>query len=354
MSNEPQQPAADFPRRKIPRWPFWVLAAVLVLSGAAIAIGYQYLYTPAMLTGDEIVRIRRGSTMGHVARSLQQRRMIHNAFAFHVYARLTHKADKLKVGDYQVKPGMRPVDILDLLISGKGRLLSLTVPPGRWLSEVPPIVAQRWPQAADEFMQLASDMPRWRSTVSFPLEGKTLEGYLYPDTYLFGESASAELIITRMLQRFEEVCYAEYQRNPPGDNRSLSEVLILASLVEAEARQPDERPIIAGVYMNRLHATSPNPRTLDCDATLLYAMQERHPRVLYRHKLVDSPYNTYHHIGLPPGPINNPELQSFRAALHPAETPYFYYVAREDGSGYHLFGRTLAEQSANIRRVRGR
>lgn len=332
--------------------PILISVLVILLLVAALGIcGYSLLFRPITISHDELVRILPETSTSHVAERLQERGIIRNAFSFKLYAHITGKANALKVGDYLVKPGMRPVDILDLVISGKVELFSLTTIPGRWVSEIPPLITKRWPNAAMNFVELASDNTRWKEKVAFPLEGETLEGYLYPDTYMFGQEADAEIIIASMLKRFEETCYAEYQNNPPSDGRSLYQVLILASMVEAEAQAPEERPIIAGVYLNRLHASPPNPRSMDCDATLLYALQERHPRVLFRHKSVDSPYNTYHNIGLPPGPINNPELSSFRAALHPEKVPYFYYVAREDGSGGHYFARTLSEQNSNINRA---
>lgn len=350
MQSELAKPVPTRGRKFLPL--VLILSLVLVLIFAALGIyGYSLLFRPITITHDELVRILPETTTSHVAERLQQRGIIANALAFNIYARITGKASSLKIGNYLIKPAMRPVDILDLLISGRGELFSLTTTPGRWLSEIPPLLSARWTQASDNFIAVASNVAVWKGQFAFPLEGETLEGYLYPDTYLFGAEADAEIIISRMLKRFEETCYAEYKLNPPDDGRSLYQVLILASMVEAEAQSAQERPIIAGVYMNRLQASPPNPRSMDCDATLLYALHERHPRVLNRHKMVDSPYNTYHNIGLPPGPINNPAIASFRAALHPDKVPYFYYVAREDGSGGHYFARTLSEQTANINRA---
>ena len=121
---------------------------------------------------------------------------------------------------------------------------------------------------------------------------------------------------------------------------------MLASLVEAEAKRDDERATIAGVYLNRLH--TPGWR-LDCDATLIYARQERVKRLFDADKIIASPYNTYQRFGLPPGPIYNPGLKSFQAALHPKKVDYYFYYARGDGS--HIFSRTLQEQTLNIRRI---
>jgi UPF0755 protein len=297
-----------------------------------------------------MIRVRRNASFGYVANALAKRHLIPSAFAFKLYARFTHRGEKLRIGDYQVQDKMRPVDILDLLASGRSIAFPLTIPEGKWASEIAKELAPQLPAAAQTFEALVDAPQRWRAQVKFPLVGPSLEGYLFPDTYQLAPTLTAEQVIGKMLNRFSATCWKAYQTDTPHDGRSLYQVLTLASLVEAEAKVDAERPIIAGVYMNRLR----QGMALDCDATLVYARQQRIRRVLNKDTAMDSPYNTYRHTGLPPGPINNPGLKSFTAALHPATTPYVYYVAKADGSGTHLFARTLAEQSANIQRIRGK
>jgi UPF0755 protein len=322
-----------------------VIACFCVVLGA---ITYQNLYRPVSLHEPQLVSIRKGATLGFVANRLQQRGLIPSATAFKIYAYVTRRANKLKTGEYDIVTGSRPVDILDILVSGRAHSIILTIPEGKWASEIGQIISIRWPETANEFSTLVKQPQRWQGKVAFPLPDDSLEGYLFPDTYNFTNGLPAEAIIGKMLERFQTTCWAAYSAQPPQDGRSFRQVIILASLVEAEAKVDAERPIIAGVYMNRLRAHW----TLDCDATLIYPLQERIKRVLNKDKLIDSPYNTYRRQGLPPGPINNPGLKSFEAALHPAKVPYFFYVARGDGS--HIFSRTLAEQNEVIRRIRGK
>ena len=335
-------PGPEAPKRMRP-W-HWVLgSALVVLIGAGI-FGWQanrLLFRPITFTEPLTVIVARHATLRKLAPRLQQEGIIPSAFALRVYARLQHLDNKLKAGEYQVSGSMSPVQILDLLNSGRVISFWVTIPEGKWASEIGTFLAPRWPDAARELPALASQPDRFRGQFAF-LEGDTLEGYLFPDTYLVSKGAGGEQIIKGMLKAFEERCWKAYQASPPADGRTFYQVLILASLVEAEAKVPSERPVIAGVYMNRLKIGM----KLQCDASVLYAHRRRLTRVLFRDLEIDSPYNTYRYPGLPAGPICNPGADSFTAALQPADVPYLYYVAKNDGSGGHIFSRTAAEHNA--------
>lgn len=329
----------------------WIIACCVVCACLCVVLGaatYKTLFRPVHLSEPQTVIIGRSASLGYVANRLEQRGLIPSALAFKIYARLTNRANKLKVGEYEIDDGYTPIDILNLLVSGRAKTFILVIPEGKWASEINSIVSSKWPGSQTDFTTLVQQPQHWQGKVGFPLPQNSLEGFLFPDTYRFPAHASAESVIGKMLERFQSTCWAAYQEDKPTDGRSFYDVLILASLVEAEAKIDKERPTIAGVYMNRVK----NRWALDCDATLIYAMQRRVKRVFDQDKLIDSPYNTYKRRGLPPGPINNPGLKSFLAALHPANVPYFFYVARGDGS--HIFSRTLAEQNEVIRRIRGK
>ncbi len=326
--------------------PLALLVIVLLLAGA----GYRSLYRPVRLAAPETVDIHAHTSLGFVANRLRRRGLIPNALAFRLYARATGQSNKLKAGEYEITDGQRPVDMLALFVSGHAKAYWLTIPEGKWVSELPAYLQAQWPEAAADFPGKADEIEHWQSKVPFRLNRNSLEGYLFPDTYRFVKNVSAEQVITAMLKRFTDTCWTAYRAHKPADGRSFDEVLILASLVEAEAKKDAERPIIAGVYLNRLHMSP--PMKLDCNATLIYARGIRVTRVLNKDLLIPSPYNTYLNTGLPPGPICNPGLASFTAALHPKASPYYYYFAKGDGS--HIFSRTLLEQSAVIKRIRGK
>ncbi|HEY3379039.1 MAG TPA: endolytic transglycosylase MltG [Armatimonadota bacterium] len=347
MTDEAQL-SAEAPVRPARTRGLLLLGVCGLLLCALIGVGYHALYHRVRLAAPAVVVIGKGASLGYVAQRLQSRGLIPSAFALKLYGHLSHRAGKIQVGEYAVANGMRPVDIFNMLVSGKATAYMLTIPEGKWSMEIAKALQEHWPAATGEFTKLVGQPQYWHAR-GYPITGASLEGYLFPDTYRIAAGATAEQIITVMLKRFQGTALAAYRATPPADKRSLYEVLVLASLVEAEAKLDRERPIIAGVYMNRLQ--TPGWR-LDCDATLIFAKGERVTRVLARDKMIDSPYNTYRCLGLPPGPINNPGLKSFLAALHPAKVPYYFYVAQGDGS--HIFSRTLAEQSTMIHHLRGK
>lgn len=324
------------------------IGIIVILLGSAIIglVAYQDLYRPVKLQKPQTVLILSRTTFGDVAKSLEKRGLIPSALVFKLYARFTGKARKLRVGEYEITNGQRPLDMLDMLVAGRVKMYRLTIPEGKWASEIEKILTAQGPDG-QEFNTLVADAASWRDKVKFPLTGETLEGFLFPDTYMLPRGITTKQVVLAMLMDFERTCWKEYQAHPPTDKRSLYQVLTLASLVEAEAKKPEERPIIAGVYMNRLR----KGMKLQCDATVLYAYQQRLARVLNQNLTIDSPYNTYQNYGLPVGPICNPGLASFKAALHPQKVPYLYYVARGDGS--HIFTQSLAEHQAAIAQIRG-
>ncbi len=337
-------PAKKKSTRRFPIRAVVILLALLIsLSGAA----YWALFRPIPRATAETVNITAKTSLTSLANSLQTRGIIPSAPAFRLYARVTGHT-RIKEGVYSITSGMRPVDMLTVFVGGRSIGTSVTIPEGKWASEIAEILKKNWPDAAAKLPEIVANPQAWAGKVPFPLPANTLEGYLFPDTYHFPPAATAEQITAEMLQTFEEKCWKEYQQKPATDTRTQHEVLTLAALVESEARKDDERAKIAGVYMNRVA----KGMTLDCDATLIYAKRSRVTRVLNEDKKIDSPYNTYAHKGLPPGPICSPGYKSFMAALHPEAVPFYYYVAQGDGS--HIFAVTLDEQNANIRKVRGR
>jgi len=326
----------------------WGVVGVLLLGAGLICWqAQQLLFRPRTFTPPRAFVVQHRATWRKVAPQLEAQGIIPSAFALRVYARLYRQDALLKAGEYELSGKMAPVQIMALLNSGRVHAFWVTIPEGKWASEVEAYFAGHWPDAPADFSALVHDAGAWQHDFPF-LRGATLEGYLFPDTYLINKSADARQIIATMLRGFRDRCWQAYQENPPADGRTFYEVLILASLIEAEAKHTAERPIIAGVYMNRLRKNM----LLQCDATVLYAHRQRLSRVLFKDLTIDSPYNTYKFPGLPVGPICNPGVSSFQAALRPAEVPYLYYVAKGDGS--HVFTSTLAEHNAAIRQIRGR
>jgi UPF0755 protein len=223
--------------------------------------------------------------------------------------------------------------MLDALRAGKGLVHIVTIPEGFSLLQIEPLVASKLGQPMDSVEAAVRDKALLhRLDIPTP----TLEGYLFPDTYIFEERTSAASAIDAMVRRFEQVWKPEWTARLDSIHLSRNDVMALASIVEKEARLPEERPVIAAVYLNRMK----DGMLLQADPTVQYALGKHVARVYYKDLEVESPYNTYKHKGLPPGPIASPGKPSIEAALYPANAPYEYFVAFPDG--HHEFSRDLA------------
>jgi UPF0755 protein len=267
---------------------------------------------------------------------------------------------------------MTAVEIAETLQHAIPPSITVTIPEGWRLEQTADSLSAGGTLDGAEYLKLARD-PGWQPqagegdqepvSVGFldaRPAGATLEGYLYPDTYqLLKERATAGDLLSRQLRNFARTAVPAYDQAAAGHSTELSlhEVVTLASIVEREAVLDEERPIIAGVYINRLE----NGMKLDADPTVQYAMGYqpatgqwwKTPVSLEEYSQVESPYNTYLHEGLPPGPIASPGIESIRAVLYPAQHDYLYFVALPDGSGRHAFSHTYDEHVENVRRYQG-
>lgn len=313
-------------------------------------------------SGTQVVTVPPGSTAGDIGITLQQRGLIRSGLFFRLAAEQSGVGSSLAAGDYELSRSMSVAEILQVLAKGQvKRGLVATIPEG-WRSEQ---IADRLEQSGftshDEFLRAVSapeSVPGFDLlTFSAAEPPARLEGYLFPQTYEVPQKVSgtraAEMMVRMFSQRMGDAL-----RSQPESKLTPHQVLTLASIVEREAKQPAERATIASVYLNRLAAKLP----LQADPTVQYAVANRDgpAAAAYNYwKLdlsqadlqIDSPFNTYLIPGLPPGPICNPGEASIRAVLQPAKTDFMYFVANTDGSGTHLFARTLDEHNANVAKV---
>jgi UPF0755 protein len=279
-----------------------------------------------------------------VADTLAARDLVGSALLFRLYVQARGDAGSLHPGVYEVRPGSSWPAILDKLTRGDVVKQTLVVPEG-WTAER---IASRVAAAAG----VPEDSVRNRlladsAAARHDVPGPTLEGYLYPATYVFPLGTPADEMIDAMVRRYRQVWTPELRALADSAGLSEREVVTLASIVEAEAKRWEERDTIAAVYRNRLRIGMP----LQADPTVQYALGSHQARLLYSQirDVADDPYNTYTHRGLPPGPIASPSEGAIRAVLRPAEVDYLYFVAAPDG--HHVFTRTLAEHNAAKRRV---
>jgi UPF0755 protein len=318
----------------------------LVLLAAGIGLGGMALWwrwAGRPIGGKRPVRVtvEKGATPAGVGEMLEARGVIRSARAFAMRARRTLKPGAaIQPGVYDVSPGESPDRILDRLVRGDVATIKATFPEGFTAAQVAKRLARNGIADEAAFLDLATRRGNTlRASFKPPAN---LEGYLFPDTYRFPVGESAEGVAQRMIGSFDKLVARGEAAKIKQSRRTLRDIVIIASLIEREARVDRDRARIAGVIYNRLA----RKMRLQIDATVQYARGQHASRLLFRDLEVESPYNTYKIAGLPPGPICNPGLPSLRAALSPERHPFLFYVARRDGS--HLFGRTLAEHQHNI------
>ena len=294
-------------------------------------------------TGRVRVIVPHGSTMRVAAESLAHAGVVQNATAFRLYAMMRRRDRSIRAGTYLFQRGRPWGEVLDDLRTGKGLENSITIPEGWSLYQIVPQLARVLNAPVDSVQAAVRDTALLR-VVGAPTS--TLEGYLFPDTYVFPDATTPRAAVRVMVDRFERVWQPDWNQRLQALGMSRNDVMALASIVEKEARVPEERPVIAAVYLNRLKAKM----LLQADPTVQYALGRHVARVMYKDLEVDSPYNTYKHIGLPPGPIASPGRPSIVAALNPANVPYRYFVAYPDG--HHEFTTDFAKHSIAVRNAR--
>ena len=286
-----------------------------------------------------------GATFEQVTDTLVARGLVRRPRLFRIYGRVRGDDGKVRAGMYSLAAGSDWRSLLDALVAGRVRMVPVTIPEGFTLPQIADRVAG--------ITELATDTVRVRldgdsAHVRWNLPGPGLEGYLFPDTYLFARGVSLEAVVDAMSERYRRYWTPERRARAGELGLSEREVVTLASIIQAEVRVPGEMPTISAVYHNRLRIGM----LLQADPTVLYALGGHRARLLFAaiDSVAGNPYNTYTQAGLPPGPIGAPGAAAMDAALHPAEVDYLYFVANADGS--HTFTRTLSEHNRAVARSR--
>lgn len=288
--------------------------------------------------------VSKGQTWSQVVDSLEANGIIRNKEWFIFVTRVLNKGTRTHVGKYVFESGISNVELYDALRLGRDIVpIAVTFGEGRRATSFARAARRMLGADSARFIDLVHDREFARS---LGVDASTLEGYLSPNTYFFHWQTDEQDIIVRLVRQTEKVFDDSLLARARKLRMSVHQVLTLASIIEAEAFLSDERPTIAGVYYNRLR----KGMRLEADPTIQFLMSDGPRRVLYRDLRVSSPYNTYLHYGLPPGPINNPSKGSIVAALFPEKHEYLFFVA--DGKGGHWFARNYAEHMTNVRKFR--
>jgi UPF0755 protein len=318
-------------------------AAAFLAGGIAFLVA---LWSPVSPTDPRPVTfyVVPGETLSEIAEDLHRLGLVRHPDAFALLARVRRQSRSIQAGPYRASSGEWAWQILGRLISGDMRDTTVTVREGLWIGEVSDVVGPFVAGGPDSFRSVVEDSG-FCASVGVPLP--RAEGFLFPSTYRVLPGGPPELVARRMVDEFWSVWAEGLAARADSLEMTVAEVVTLASIVEAEARVAEERARIAAVYLNRLAADRP----LQADPTVLYGMGERKTRTLYDDLEHPSPYNTYLHAGLPPGPIGNPGRAALVAVLWPEPgCRDLYFVARGDGT--HRFARTYPEHQENRRLVR--
>lgn len=319
--------------------------ALVVLTTLGIAGGLGACRTKD--TTPVSVTIRQGSNFPEAAESLAMHGVISQPRLFGIYAARVRRDRTIRYGTYVLARGASWNDVLTALESGRGIVNRVRVVEGWALWDIVPALALGLSVPEDSVTAAVRDTTFLRRA-GVPRGQRTLEGYLFPDTYDFPEGVTARQAVELMLRRFETSWKPEWDPRLAALKLTRHQVVTLASIIEKEVRKGEERPLVSAVYHNRLKVKM----ALQADPTVQYALGRRRPtRVFYRDLRVNSPYNTYRYSGLPPGPIASPGALSLEAALFPADVPFRFFVAHPDG--HHEFRVTFLEHLAAIQFVRG-
>lgn len=321
-------------RRKVLRF-FLLLLGSLVI--AAAVWGYEIFLAPVTPVQESYFKIRRGWKLTQVADSLAAHGLLADRQSFITAARLIGRAEKLKAGKYLIAPRSSNLDLIKLFESGRALRQRVTIPEGLGAAGIAGLMQRELEIDSSAFMALVKDE---RLAGEMGIDAPCLEGYLYPNTYQFYWGDTARDVINVLVGEFHLRLPDSLIDRAKEIGWRLHDVVTLASIIEGEAAVDSERALISAVYWNRLR----KGMRLQADPTIQYIIPGPPRRVLHRDLAIDSPYNTYLHAGLPPGPVNNPGSKSIVAALYPKPAGYLYFVARGDGS--HVFSYTLSQHNA--------
>ncbi len=285
--------------------------------------------------------VNKGDNVTEIAKNLEDASLIRKAAFFEKYAENHQLGDKMKAGRFLLKPNMTPQQIADLIASGKTDENIVTIPEGFNKKQIAAKLALEKIITESEFLSAIKKNDFDYDFLKDKPSSVDLEGYLFPDTYYLEPGAKADEVIKKMLDNFNRKLDDNLRKEIKKQGKTIFETLILASLVEKEVANASDRPIVAGIFLNRLHLGM----HLSSCATIQYILNTNQQRFSYAQTRVESPYNTYIHFGLPPTPIGNPGLDAIKAAIYPKDTNYLYFLSDDEGVTH--YATTYKQHEAN-------
>lgn len=332
--------------KKLSKKPIYIFVGMSAVLITVFVYAYQLFFTPNILVEkeDAVLYIPENASIQNVSDSLRKHEYLEELIPFMFVSKLMKYHENVKSGRYLLRKNMTNVEVVRLLRSGTQEAVKVTFSHARTLEDLAPIITKNLACTSDEFLkEIHGDA--MLQTLGF--DTATVKSMFIPNTYEMYWNSDAKDLLHRM--KYEYTKYWTKKRLDKAERLGLSQlqVSVLASIVQAETIKGDEKPKVAGLYMNRLNRNM----LLQSDPTVVYAVQDfTIKRVLNKHLEVDSPYNTYKYSGLPPAPINVPSIQSLDAVLNMEKHKYLYMCAKEDFSGYHNFAKSLSEHNRNAAR----
>ena len=326
-----------------------IIAGILILAAIVLGVAINANNNKNLATGENIIiTVEPGMTNADIATLLQNKKMINSPVFFRLQSKFARMERSLQAGEYEIVSGMSNWEIIDLFSKGQVRHKTLTIPEGYTIEQIAKKIEESGLGSAEEFKKAAKDyapysyMETSNNNVIFKAEG-----FAYPSTYYLSPGSAEKEILAIMVKEFDTQLTEDIRQKAKDTPITIRDLVNLASLVEKEAVFPEERPVIAGVFLKRLQIQMP----LQSDTTIQYILGVQKKEISIADTKIDSPYNTYLYAELPPGPIASPSISTINAVLDPKQTNYLYFVA--DLEGHHHFTETYQDHLKEIERIHG-
>lgn len=320
-----------------------VIVLGVILSFFAFMAAYYLYFLDKPLdknAAETTFVITKGDGVRKIAANLEKDEIISQDLTFLIYLKLSGLSSSLQAGDYRLSAAMSPYTIADILTKGKVASKKITIPEGWTIDDIGTYLEKQGIVTKADFVAATKKNYEYDFLADKPA-GQDLEGYLFPDTYQISVTANAEDIVRVMLDNFDKQLTTETRAAISGSGMNIYETVTLASIVEREVSKPEDRKVVAGIFLNRLNTGM----ALESCATVQYILKTSEKRLSYEQTRVESPYNTYLNTGLPVGPIGNPGSESIRAVLFPEKTDYYFFFSAD---GVTYYSKTLEEHNAKV------
>jgi len=327
---------------------FWVLSSLFIfIILAVLFLTYKINYEVNTLSSDKTFRIKPGTPFNVMAENLEKDSIVRSAFWFKVAAKIQGKDDRIISKSFIIKPGLNNLELMEILTDPSLKFtVKLTIPEGMNIRQIGKLSSKRFNFSENDFIKEAEN-DSLINILGLKGKVKNLEGFLFPDSYIFSFDMSPKEIVFVLFDEFYKRVITVEKYGLKNDPSKLLRIITLASIVQGETQLESEMPTVAGVYTNRLSKRM----RLEADPTVQFALPDGPKQRLMNEDLkVKSPYNTYLNYGLPPGPINNPGIKAIEAALNPEKHSYLFFVAT--GKGGHTFSATYSEHMAAVKEYR--